>query len=48
MMTSPKADIYRKRQPISNEVEENLTLFFRRFSNTPEEMDAHLGFKGSH
>jgi hypothetical protein len=26
-----------------NEVEGNLTLFFRRFLNTPEEMDAHLG-----
>jgi len=26
----------------------NLTLFFRRFLTTPEGMDAHLGFKGSH
>jgi hypothetical protein len=33
-----------KRQPMSNEVEGNLTLFLRRFLNTPEEMDAHLGF----
>ncbi len=33
---------------MSNEVEENLTLFFRRFLNTFEEMDAHLGFKGSY
>jgi len=33
---------------MGNEVEENLTLFFRRFLNTPEEMDAHLGLKGSH
>jgi hypothetical protein len=32
--------VSRRRQPISNEVEENLTLFFRRFLNTPEEMDA--------
>jgi hypothetical protein len=29
---------------MSQEVEENLTLFFRRFLNTSEEMDAHLGF----
>jgi hypothetical protein len=33
---------------MSNEMEENLTLFFRRFLNTPEEMDAHLGFRGTH
>jgi hypothetical protein len=26
----------------------NLTLSFRRFLNTPEDMDAHLGFKGNH
>jgi hypothetical protein len=26
----------------------NLTLFFRRFLNTVVEMNAHLGFKGSH
>jgi len=25
----------------------NLTLFFRRFLNTPVEMDAHLGFRDS-
>ncbi|MFZ0450540.1 MAG: hypothetical protein WAL98_14980 [Desulfatiglandaceae bacterium] len=31
-----------------NEVEPNLTLFFRPFLNTSEGMDAHLGFKGSH
>jgi len=37
-----------KRQPVSNEVEENLTLFFRRFPNTPEEMGAYLGFKSGH
>jgi len=30
---------------MSNEVEEDLTLFFRPFLNTPEEMDADLGFK---
>jgi len=29
---------------MSNEVEENLTIFFRRFLNTPEEMDDSLGF----
>jgi hypothetical protein len=33
---------------MSSEVEENLTLFFRHFLNTLEEMDAHLGFRGSH
>jgi hypothetical protein len=32
---------------MSNEVEENLTLFFRRFLDTPEEMDAHLGFRAT-
>jgi hypothetical protein len=32
---------------MSNEVEENLTLFFRHFLNTSQEMDAHLGVKGS-
>ncbi len=31
---------------MSNEVEENLTLFFRRFLNTSEGMDAHLAFSG--
>jgi hypothetical protein len=46
-MTPLEADLCRKRQPMHNEVEEDLTLFFRRFLNTPEEMDAHLGFKGS-
>jgi hypothetical protein len=25
----------------------NLTIFFGRFLTTPEEMNAHLGFKGS-
>jgi hypothetical protein len=38
-------------QPINSEgdrdIGPNLTIFFRRFLNTPEEMDAHLGFKGS-
>jgi hypothetical protein len=33
---------------MNNEAKPNLTLFFRRFLNTPEEMDAHLGFKGGH
>jgi len=37
---------------MNNEVDRtigpNLTLFFRPFLNTPEEMDADLGFKGSH
>jgi hypothetical protein len=37
--------------PINNESERgigpNLTLFFVGFLNTPEEMDAHLGFKAS-
>jgi len=26
----------------------NLTLFFRRFLNTPEEMDGYLGLKSSY
>jgi hypothetical protein len=33
---------------MNNEAEPNLTLLFRRFLNTPEDMDAHSGFKGSH
>jgi hypothetical protein len=33
---------------MQNEVEENLTLFFRRFLTTPEEMDAYLGFSGTY
>ncbi|MFZ0448881.1 MAG: hypothetical protein WAL98_06530 [Desulfatiglandaceae bacterium] len=33
---------------MSNEVEPNLTLFFRHFLNTFEKMDDHLGFKTSH
>jgi len=33
---------------MSNEVEENLRVFFRPFLNTPEGMDAHLGSKGSY
>jgi len=32
----------------SNEREQALTLFFGRFLNTPEGMDAHLGFSGTH
>jgi hypothetical protein len=32
----------------SSEGEEDLMAFFRRFLNTPEEMDAHLGLKSSH
>jgi len=32
---------------MSNEVEENLTLFFRLFLNTQEEMDGYLRFKGT-
>jgi len=47
-MTWLEAGLCRRRQPIGNEEESNLTPFFRRFLNTPEEMDAHLGFKGSH
>jgi len=31
-----------------NEAEEKLTLFFRHFLNTPEEIYAHLRFKGSY
>jgi hypothetical protein len=31
-----------------NEWDENLALFFGRFLNTLEEMDAHLGFKATH
>ncbi|MFZ0450497.1 MAG: hypothetical protein WAL98_14765 [Desulfatiglandaceae bacterium] len=31
-----------------NVLDEDLTLFFRHFLNTPEEMDARLGFKDSH
>jgi len=30
-----------------NEEEPNLTLFFRPFLNTPEGMDADLGFSGT-
>jgi len=32
---------------MSNEVEPNLTLFFRPFLNTSEGMDADLGFSGT-
>jgi hypothetical protein len=33
---------------MSSEVEENLTLFFRHFLNTPEEMAVYFGFKKGH
>ncbi|MFZ0449957.1 MAG: hypothetical protein WAL98_12005 [Desulfatiglandaceae bacterium] len=33
---------------MNNEGEVNLTLFFRRFLNTPEEMDDYSEFKGCH
>jgi hypothetical protein len=42
LMTSEEVDLFTGAQV------ENLTLFFRHFLNTPEEMDAHSGFKGSH
>jgi hypothetical protein len=48
LMTSLEASLCLKRQPVSNEREQDLTLFFGRFLNTPVEMDAHSGFKGSH
>jgi hypothetical protein len=48
LMTSLEVDLCCKRQPMQNGVEEDRTLFFRRFLNTPEEMDAHLGFRGTH
>jgi hypothetical protein len=48
MTASQKAHLCRQRQPMSNEVEPNLTLFFRRFLSTPEEMDTHSGFRGTH
>jgi len=47
-MNSYEADLCHKRQLMSNEVEENLKLFFGRFLNMPEEMDVYFGFKGSH
>jgi hypothetical protein len=33
---------------MSNEWEENLTLFFRRFLNTPEKVDDYSGFGATH
>jgi hypothetical protein len=36
-----------KRQPIGNEEESNLTIFFKCFLNTPERMDGYLGFSGT-
>jgi len=39
-----EADLCRERQPMSNEEEPNLTLFFRPFLNTSEGMDDYLGF----
>jgi len=33
---------------MSNEWEVNLTLFFRRFLNTPEGMDGYLGLSGAY
>jgi hypothetical protein len=44
IVKSQKAGSCRKRQPMSTEVEPNLTLFFRPFLNTWEGMDADLGF----
>jgi hypothetical protein len=46
-MTPQKAGLCRLRQPIGNEVRTNLTIFFRCFLNTPEGMDADLGFSGT-
>jgi len=47
LMTLQKADLCRKRQPMNNEghrtIGPNLTLFFGRFLNTPEEMDPIWG-----
>jgi len=43
-MASLEAGLCRKRQALNNEVEENLTLFFRPFLNISEGMDADLGF----
>jgi len=48
MMKPEKAALCRKRQPMSDEVEENLRLFFRPFLNTPQGMDVNLGFKSSY
>jgi len=43
-MELKKADLWRKRQPVGNEEEANLTIFFKCFLITPEGMDADLGF----
>jgi hypothetical protein len=42
LMTSEEVDLFTGAQV------ENLTLFFRHFLNTLEEMNVYLGFKGSH
>jgi len=44
MTISLKANLRRKRQPVGNEDEPNLTIFFKCFLITPEGMDADLGF----
>jgi len=45
MRFSWEANSRRKQQPVENEDEPNLTLFFKCFLITPEGMDADLGFK---
>jgi len=47
MTASQKTALCRKHHPMSNEVEPNPALFFRRFLNRPEDMEFHFGFKCS-
>jgi len=47
IMTPLEAGSCRERQPVRNEEEPNLTIFFKCFLNTPEGMDADLGFSGT-
>ncbi len=44
-MNPQKAGICRNRQPMRNEEESNLTIFFKCFLNTPEGMGADLGLR---
>jgi hypothetical protein len=46
MMTPLEAGSCRERQPMVNEEEPNLRIFFKCFLNTPEWVDVDLGFNG--